>query len=200
MRKTKKMERQNRLKEILEINPFCTDAELADQLGASVQTIRLDRTALHIPELRERTKQVAENTFSQVKSLRSEDFVGELIDLDLNESGISVMETTDDMTYADSNVVKGYYVFSHASSLAIAIIDANVALIGLANIKFRRPVLKGEKLVAKAKVIRQKTANYVVQVVSKVNGEQVFRGKFVVFLLDSPPMGRGELGYDTNRG
>ena len=192
MSRVNKKARQKKLQETLRDNPFCTDAELAEQFGTSVQTIRLDRAALSIPELRERTKKVAESTIGKVKSLSSEDMVGDLIDLDLNESGISVMETTEDMVFAKGNVVKGHYIFSHAASLAIAIIDADVVLMGLANIKFKRPVYCGERLVAKAQVIKQKTSNYVVQVVTKVNGEQVFRGKFVVFMVDPPWGDEGE--------
>ena len=108
MSRVNKKARQKKLQETLRDNPFCTDAELAEQFGTSVQTIRLDRAALSIPELRERTKKVAESTIGKVKSLSSEDMVGDLIDLDLNESGISVMETTEDMVFAKVNVVKGH--------------------------------------------------------------------------------------------
>jgi acyl-coenzyme A thioesterase PaaI-like protein len=198
VRRVSKSERHQKLQDTLKENPFCTDAELAERFGTSVQTIRLDRAALNIPELRKRTKIMAENTVSQVKSLSSEDMVGDLIDLDLNESGISVLETTEDMLFSKGNVVKGHYIFSHAASLAIAIIDADVVLIGLANIKFKRPVYCGERLVAKAQVIREKTSNYVVQVITKVNGEQVFRGKFVVFMVDNPWDYEGEDNHDPN--
>ncbi len=186
MTRISKKERQYQLQETLKDNPFITDIELAEKFGTSVQTIRLDRTAMNIPELRLRTKKMAENTMHQVKSLSSEDIVGDLIDLDLNQSGISILETTADMVFTKGNVVKGHYIFSHAASLAIAIIDADVVLIGLANIKFKRPVYCGERMVAKAQIIREKTNSYVVQVVTKVEGEQVFRGKFVVFTVENP--------------
>jgi len=199
LRRAKKRDRQRLLQETLKENPFCTDTELAEKFGTSVQTIRLDRAALNIPELRERTKKVAESTISKVKSLSSDDIVGDLIDLDLNDSGISVLETTEEMVFSKGNVVKGHFIFSHAASLAIAIIDADVVLIGLANIKFKRPVYCGERLVAKAQVIRQKTTNYVVQVITKINGEQVFRGKFVLFMVDYPWDDEGENDDDPDR-
>ncbi len=59
-------------------------------------------------------------------------------------------------------------------------IDADIVITGLANSKFKRPVRVGERLVAKAEIIRTKGSQYVVQVVSRVGDEQVFRGKFVV--------------------
>ncbi len=199
VKRLRKQERQEKLREKLKENPFCTDAELAELFGTSVQTIRLDRAALKIPELRERTKMMAERAASQVKSISSEDIVGDLIDIDLNISGISMLETDEAMSFAKGNVVKGHYIFSHAASLAIAVIDADVVLMGLANIKFKRPVYCRERLVAKAEVIRKKTSNYVVQVVTKVNGEQVFRGKFVLFIMDDPQDLEGEMDYDSDR-
>jgi len=184
-----KKERQARLQELLLENPFSTDEELARRFGVSIQTVRLDRLALNIPELRERTKQVAEQTYGRIKSLASEDIVGDILDLELNTRGLSVLETTEEMSFTRSNIVKAHYIFSHAASLAVAIIDADVVLTGLANIKFKRPVLVGEKLVAKAEILRRIRSNYVVAVVTRVGQEQVFRGKFVVFVLDSQAPG-----------
>lgn len=47
-------ERRKALRELLQKDPFLTDWQLAERLGVSVATIRLDRMALDIPELRER--------------------------------------------------------------------------------------------------------------------------------------------------
>lgn len=59
MRKSIKLLRQERLIDILEKDPFVTDDSLSEQLNVSIQTIRLDRMALGIPELRKRIKDVA---------------------------------------------------------------------------------------------------------------------------------------------
>ena len=64
MRRNKK-ERQQLLVETIKENPFVTDEELAEKFSVSVQTIRLDRLELSIPELRERIKNVAEKKFSR---------------------------------------------------------------------------------------------------------------------------------------
>ena len=58
--KRNKKDRQAILKDMIQDNPFITDEELAEQLKVSIQTIRLDRLELSIPELRERIKSVAE--------------------------------------------------------------------------------------------------------------------------------------------
>ena len=51
-----KKDRQRELNHTINENPFITDEELAEKFSVSVQTIRLDRMELAIPELRERIK------------------------------------------------------------------------------------------------------------------------------------------------
>ncbi len=189
---TKKRDRQTQLREKIRENPFLSDEELAKSFAVSVQTIRLDRLALGIPELRERTKSVAERTYGIVKSMGSKEIVGELIDISLGERGLSILETTEDMVFERSKVVRGQYIFAQAESLAIALIDADVVLTGLANVKFRRPITVGEKLVAKGEVIRRRGSHYVVLVETKVGTEKVFRGKFSVFSVDPTKVSGGD--------
>ena len=50
----KKRRRQETLVEAVRKEPFLTDEALAKRLAVSVQTVRLDRTELGIPELRAR--------------------------------------------------------------------------------------------------------------------------------------------------
>lgn len=188
----RKQDRQAQLRERLRENPFLSDEELARIFGVSIQTIRLDRLALGIPELRERTKSVAERTYGIVKSLGSKEIVGELIDITLGQRGISILETTSSMVFERTRVVRGQYIFAQADSLAIALIDADVVLTGLANVKFKRPVFLGEKLVAKGEVIRRKGDHSVVLVETFVGAEKVFRGKFVVFAVDPGRVAGGD--------
>jgi len=188
----KKRARQIHLRDKIRENPFLSDEELAKNFVVSVQTIRLDRLAMGIPELRERTKTVAERTYGIVKSMGSKEIVGELIDITLGEWGISILETTNEMVFERSRVVRGQFIFAQAESLAIALIDAPIVLTGLSNVKFRRPVMVGEKLVAKGEVIRQRGGHYVVLVETKVGAEKVFRGKFSVFIVDPTKVSGGE--------
>ena len=176
--------RQSLLEEKLRENPFLTDEELARALDVSVQTIRLDRLALGIPELRQRTREVAQRTLARVRSLGSREMVGDLVDIRLGEAAVSVLETTEDMAFARTGIVRGEFIFAQAESLALALVDAPVALTGLCNLKFRRPVMVGEKLLARAEVLRRKERRLVVLVVTRSRGEQVFRGKLVVFAVE----------------
>lgn len=178
-------QRQRRLEERLAANPFLTDEELADLFSVSVQTIRLDRMALGIPEVRQRTREVARRTYARLKSIGWREVVGELVDLQLGRSAISIFETTDEMVFEKTRIVRSQFVFAQADSLALAVIDADVAVTGLANIKYKRPVEAGERLVAKAEVIRKKGDDkFVVLVVTRAGDDVVFRGKFVVFALE----------------
>lgn len=175
-----KKDRQKSLLEMLEVDPFVTDEELSETFTVSIQTIRLDRLELGIPELRERIKNVAENNYTKVRSIHGKEIVGELIDLDLGKSGMSILETDRSFAFEKTDVVKGHHIFAQAESLAIAVIDANVALIGVANIKYKNPVFAGDKLVAKAEVTRTRGNKYFVWVFIKVKQVEVFRGKFLL--------------------
>lgn len=179
-----KTERQKKLIFALDEDPFLTDDELADKFNISVQTIRLDRLELKIPELRERVKNVAERNFSKVKSIRGKEFVGELVDIQPGKSAISILDTSKEMVFENSQVVKGQHIYAQAESIALAIIDAHTALTGVANIKYKRPVLAGEKLVAKAEVIRRRGNKFFVWVMIYIKQKEVFRGKFILVSMD----------------
>ncbi len=181
-----KKERQNILKDKLKEDPFLTDEEIAEMFSVSVPTIRLDRLELGIPELRERIKNVAEKNYSKVKSLKEKDIFGELLDINLGKNGISILETNDDMAFEETKVIRGSFIYSLAESLAIAVIDANVALVGVANIKYKIPVYSGIKLVAKAEVRRIKDNNYIVWVKISEKQKEVFRGKFILVSIEKP--------------
>ncbi len=176
--------RQQTLRVRLEEEPFLTDDELSDIFKVSVPTIRLDRMELGIPELRERIKHLAENTYNKVKAIKSGEIVGELVDINLGLNGISMLETDENMVFEKTKIVRGHFIYSFAETLAIAVIDANVALIGVANIKYKNPVYSGAKLIAKAEVIRIKENNYIVWVKIKEKQVEVFRGKFILVSLD----------------
>lgn len=178
-----KKERQEKLKEMIKDDPFQNDEELASAFGVSIQTLRLDRMELGIPELRERFRNVAEGNYQKVRSMVGAEIVGELIDLTLGKQGISILETDEAMAFKKTNIVRGHHIFSQAESLAMAVIDADVALTGVANIKYLKPIYLGDKLVAKAELVRIRGNKHFVHVKIAVNQKQVFRGKFIFVSL-----------------
>lgn len=176
--------RHNMLVNLLKEKPFLTDEELASRFEVSIQTIRLDRLELGIPELRERTKMVAEEARGRLKSINAREIIGELVDLELGKSGISVMEITPEMTFEKSGIARGHHIFAQANSLALAVIDAPVALTGVANVKYKIPAEPGDKLIAKAQVVRQRGNKHFVWVKTRLGREEIFRAKFVMVAIE----------------
>jgi len=179
-KKLSKEKRQDILQEKISHDPFLTDEELSHLLEVSIPTVRLDRKELGIPEVRKRVKKVAEDSYSQVKSLAHEEIIGELLDIELNVEGLSLLEITQEMVFHKTKIVRGHYIFAQANSLAVAIIDAQVALTGVARVRYKRPVYLGERLIAKARVLAQSGNRYSINVSTRVEQEEVFAGKFVV--------------------
>jgi acyl-coenzyme A thioesterase PaaI-like protein len=175
-----RIERRNMINKFLVDNPFLTDEELAEEFRVSVQTIRLDRAALNIPELRERMKLVAEQSYGQVKSISGVEIIGELLELKLNESALSLLEATEEMVLSKTKIIRGHILFAQANSLAVALIDSPLVLTGSARIKYLVPVKQGQKVLAKAEVLKRKGDKFFVKVVSKVGQMEVFTGLFIV--------------------
>ncbi len=183
-KKNKKTERHYELKKIITETPFVSDDELSEMFHVSIQTIRLDRLELGIPELRERMKAAAQKNYSKIVGLGISELIGEIIDLDVNRYGISFLEANREMAFEKTDIVKGHYIFSMAESLALAVINIKAALTGVANMKYRKPVSVGDKLVAKAEVTRQRDESFFVHVKIYVKQEQVFRGKFILVPIE----------------
>lgn len=183
MMRFKKMERQQLLVEKIEETPFITDEELANYFHVSVQTIRLDRLELAIPELRERIKSVATNQWNEtVKSLPLDEVIGDIIDLELDRRAISIMKIQPEQVFSRNKIARGHHLFAQANSLAVAVIDDELALTRKSEIKFKRQVKLNEQVVAKAEVKEVKEDGItVVHVNSFVKNEVVFSGIFHMY-------------------
>ncbi|TNJ64249.1 transcription factor FapR [Paenibacillus hemerocallicola] len=189
-----KRQRQQQLAKELERNPFVTDEELTRMFKVSIQTIRLDRLELGIPELRERLKLMAERTYDQVRSLPLHEVIGDVIDLQLDKSGISMFEIKEEHVFSRTKIARGHHVFSQANSLAIAVINNEMALTASADIRFIRSVKLGEKCIAKAYVrtVSGQKGKAKVEVFTYVGEETVFHGNFMIYRSPSELNERGE--------
>ncbi|HAA90193.1 MAG: Transcription factor fapR [Thermoanaerobacterales bacterium 50_218] len=175
-----KVERQQQLAAYLQENPFLTDEELAEMLGVSVPTIRLDRLEMGIPELRVRTKEVAEKYYSRIRSLGAGELIGELVEIEIGKRGISILEVDQGMVFAKTKILRGHYLFAQANSLAVALVSSEVALTGSARVRFLQPVYLGHRVTAFAEVVTRKGNSYLVAVRSRVGSDEVFRGQFII--------------------
>ncbi|MFC4617308.1 transcription factor FapR [Camelliibacillus cellulosilyticus] len=179
--KRNKRARQIQLLETIRRTPFVTDEELAEKFQVSVQTIRLDRLELSIPEVRERIKHVAEKQFDEVKALNPDEVIGEVIDLNLDHNALSILDIKKEHVFERSGIARGHHIFAQANSLAVAVINDELALTAKCELAFKRQVKVGERVVAKAEVIRAEGGFTTVQVKSYVNQEIVFRGLFTMY-------------------
>lgn len=178
-----KTSRQRLVEKYINSNPFLTDDDLAEILRVSIQTIRLDRTKMNIPEMRSRVKTMASGIYGKIRSMEADELTGELVELEVGRSGISVLTIADRMTLKKTRVARGYYLFAQANSLAVALVDSEVALTGTCKISFKRPVYSGERVVARAHISRKSRNRYMVRVTSTVKDEIVFSGRFLVFAI-----------------
>jgi acyl-coenzyme A thioesterase PaaI-like protein len=184
MSRQTKMLRQEQLRKCLDSSPFVTDEELAVQLGVSVQTIRLDRMELGIPELRERTRLAAQEARTLPKAIASGDVTGEILDLELGKNGLSTMVVTSAMVFEKNHFARGHHIFAQANSLALAVMDTPAAVTGVANIKFKAPVREGEQLIAKAEVVRTRANKNFIWVKTRSGTQEVFRAKCIMVSLE----------------
>jgi len=194
MAKLNKRERHQLLIQYIKENPFVTDRELTRALKVSIQTIRLDRMELGIPELRERMKEMAERSYDSVRSLQIDEVIGEIVDLQLDHSGISLFEIREEHVFARTGIARGHHLFAQANSLAVAVIDCPIALTASSDIRFLRPVKLGEKCIAKAYVRMNDEERHKskVELNTYVGDELVFQGNFVVFRSDAANTQGGE--------
>ncbi|WP_107837920.1 transcription factor FapR [Metasolibacillus meyeri] len=183
MKRTKK-ERQQLLIETIADNPFVTDDQLAAKFSVSVQTIRLDRMELAIPELRERIKDVAAKNYeNEVKSLPLDEVIGEIIDIELDKRALSIFDVREEHVFQRNGIARGHHLFAQANSLAVAVINDELALTVKSNMTFVKPVKSGDRVVTKATVRAEdkiKNRTYV-DVQSTVDNEIVFIGEFEMY-------------------
>lgn len=149
----KKSERRAALVRYLADNPFAIDEQLAIHFSVSVATIRLDRAALNIPEARERIRRMATGQHDAVRALDMHEVIGEIITLQLNNYGESVLRVEPIHVFSRTGIMRGHFLFAQINSLATAVMDADVAVTARTNLKFHRPVRLDEVLHARVEVV-----------------------------------------------
>ena len=108
--------------------------------------------------------------------------IGEIIDLQLDKSGISIFEIGEEHSFSRTGIARGHHIFAQANSLAVAVINDEIALTATADIRFLRSVRLGEKCIAKAYVrsLTGQRSKARVEVFSYVGDEMVFEGHFII--------------------
>ncbi len=81
-------------------------------------------------------------------------------------------------------LVHGGFVFGLADYAAMLAVNEPNVVLGSAQVRFLKPVVSGERLIAEATVIERDGRKRIVAVDVERRGELVFRGEFVCFVPD----------------
>jgi hypothetical protein len=179
----RKKNRQEKLLKLIEQNPLATDEQLAVILSASVSTIRLDRAVLGVPELRERMRAMAQKATSKLRSLKQSEVVGDLLELEPDRWALSVLDTRRDMAFRETDMVWDHYIYAQASSIAIAVVAADLVIVDSMRGEYKGHAKVGDTLVARAKVGVHKEDKYIVSVRTKVGDREIFVGRFIAAIV-----------------
>lgn len=113
--------------------------------------------------------------------LASESFCGKVLKIEDGYSEVE-LETCDEMKVDSRGLVHGGFTFSVADLSAMVAVNHPLVVLAGAEVKFLKPVVVGDKLIAKAKVVEKdnEKRRYIVQVDVEKKGqnEKVFEGKF----------------------
>jgi hypothetical protein len=184
-----KQKRHKRLITLLDANPLMSDNGLAAELGVSVGTIRLDREALNMPGLRERTRLMAERASSRLTSMKQEEVLGEILELEPNRRALSIFPTNREYAFRHTNLIADHYIYAQAATLAIAVVREALAIVAAARVQFSRSAYVGERLAAQAKVGTHKDNKYVVSVHTRAGEREIFVARFVVLAVENIAVG-----------
>ena len=178
-----KKTRQAKLLKLIEQNPLATDEQLARILAVSVSTIRMDRAVLALPELRERMRSMAQKATSRLRSLKENEVVGDLLELEPDKWALSILETKREMAFRQTDMVCDHYIYAQASTIAIAVVEADLVIIDSMRGKFKGHAKVGDTLVARAKVGVSRENKYIVSVRTKVGDREIFIGRFIAAVI-----------------
>lgn len=176
--------RQDKLAKIIASNPMITDNELAQRLNVSISTVRLDRALMGVPELRERIRTMAQTAVSKLQSLSPSEVIGELLELEPDKWALSVLRTVREMAFRFTDIVSDNYVYSQASSIAVAVIEASSVIIDYMRGEYKGHAHVGDVLIARAKVGVNHEGRKIVSVRTKVGDKEIFVGRFIVEVLE----------------
>ncbi|AID43010.1 transcription factor FapR [Staphylococcus xylosus] len=179
--KLKKQERRDAIKKEIAKNPFITDLDLSTLFSVSIQTIRLDRTHLNIPELRTRIKSVARKNYESIRSIEGNEIIGDVINVEPDKYATSIINIDEESVFTKNKIARGHVLFAQANSLCVALIHKSVVLTSESNVVFTKPVKLNETVRANAQTSEITNKYYIIKVESYVKDTVVFKGTFKMY-------------------
>lgn len=125
------------------------------------------------------------NSKQNTHPLASEKLIGSLVSIGENTAEVK-LKITSEMAVDEFNLAHGGFVFGLADYAAMLAINEPTVVLGKAEVKFLKPAVVNDELIAKA-TIPNKTEGKKIPVsvnVFKNNKELIFEGEFICFVLD----------------
>ena len=91
----------------------------------------------------------------EVKSLHSDEVFGDIVDMELDKRALSIFDVTEDHVFQRNGIARGHHLFAQANSLAVAVMNDDLALTVKSTIDFLKPVKAGDRVVARAEVKKE---------------------------------------------
>jgi len=176
-------ERHQQLLRLLTEDPLQTDQRLAERLGVSVPTIRLDRMTLGVPALPKRSRDLAEQLLNGSPLREEINSLGELVALERGIAASARILIQPQMAVGLGGSVPSYFLLAHAERLVYSVVGGDVVLTAVVNAKSYRPVRSGEMLESLATVVRHQHGRVVVLVEMTSHQTRVFRAKYAVNVM-----------------
>ena len=108
---------------------------------------------------------------------------GNPIELKENYSKLSFI-TTKDMIVDETNLIHGGFIFGLADYAAMVAINHPNVVLGGANVRFIKPVILGDKLIAEAKLKKVEGKKHVVEVTVNRKEIMILKGDFFCYVPD----------------
>jgi len=116
--------------------------------------------------------------------LTSKKLVGEVISIDDHSAKVK-LRITEEMVVDHFNLAHGSFVFGLADYAAMVAINVPTVVLGKADVKYLKPVVLNDELIAEATVINGNGKKVEVSVVVRnVENLEVFEGTFICFVLE----------------
>ena len=109
---------------------------------------------------------------------------GKPIEIDEGFSRVELL-LTDNMAADESGLVHGGFIFGLADYAAMIAVNHPNVVLGSSDVKFLKPLKKGDTVVAEARVENIAGKKQTVRVTVENNGTKVFEGTFTCFVLDN---------------
>lgn len=101
------------------------------------------------------------------------------------------LKTTSDMLVDESGLIHGGFIFSLADYSAMLTINHPNVVLGGADVKFIKPIVVGDIIVAEGELAKKEGKKHIVNVIVKKNEDIVFEGSFSCFTPENHVLKRG---------